>query len=83
MNKIELQQRTKKFAIDIIKLVQSIQDEQVTVLYCQDVFKGSNSGKINKLGHNNNPYHGKGKSLDKTDVERILFYFLSEECVVA
>ncbi|ODV82481.1 ATP-dependent DNA helicase, partial [Suhomyces tanzawaensis NRRL Y-17324] len=71
-----------EYAKDIINLVQSIQEDQVTVLHCQDVFKGSNSSKIVKLGHNHSPFHGKGKSLDKTDVERIFFYLLSEDCLM-
>ncbi|KAI5952960.1 SGS1 [Candida margitis] len=71
-----------QYAQDIIKLVKSIQNEKVTVLHCQDVFKGLKYNKITKMGHNNNPYHGKGKNLDKTDVERIFFYLLSEECLV-
>ncbi|KAI5956623.1 SGS1 [Candida theae] len=70
------------YAQDILKLVKSIQSEKVTVLHCQDVFRGLKYSKITKMGHNNNPYHGKGKSLDKTDVERIFFYLLSEECLV-
>lgn len=68
-------------AKDILKLVKSIQDDRVTVLHCQDVFKGSNNSKIMKFGHNLNPYHGKGRALDKTDVERIFFYLLSEGCL--
>ncbi|KAK6458528.1 P-loop containing nucleoside triphosphate hydrolase protein [Scheffersomyces xylosifermentans] len=71
-----------EYAKDIINLVQSIQDDRVTVLHCQDVFKGANHSKINKMGHNANAYHGKGKALEKTDVERIFFYLLSEECLV-
>lgn len=71
-----------QYAQDILKLVKSIQNEKVTVLHCQDVFKGLKYNKITKMGHNNNPYHGKGKNLDKTDVERIFFYLLSEECLV-
>lgn len=71
-----------QYAQDILKLVKSIQNEKVTVLHCQDVFKGLKYNKITKMGHNNNPYHAKGKNLDKTDVERIFFYLLSEECLV-
>lgn len=65
-------------AKNILLLVQCIQEERVTVLYCQDVFKGSNSSKIVKAGHDRVSYHGKGRDLDKTDVERIFFYLLSD-----
>ena len=70
------------YAKDIIKLVKSIQDEQVTVLYCQDVFRGLSHKKITEAGHHENEYHGKGQSLDKNDVERIFFYLLSQQCIV-
>lgn len=70
------------FAKDAIRLVESIEQDNVTVLHCQDVFKGSNNSKITKAGHNLNPYHGKGKQLDKTDVERIFFHLLSERCLI-
>ncbi|KAG7664815.1 SGS1 [[Candida] subhashii] len=69
-------------AKNIINLVRSIQEDRVTVLHCQDVFKGLNHNKISKMGHNNNPYHGKGRSLEKTDVERIFFNLLTEDCLV-
>lgn len=79
MNKTQMVTRdVTDYARNILRLVQMIQEERVTVLYCQDVFKGSNSGKIVKAGHDRNQYHGKGKELDKTDVERIFFYLLSE-----
>lgn len=70
-----------EYAKDIINLVRSITGQKVTVLHCQDVFKGASHSKIMKMGHNTNPYHGKGKGLDKTDVERIFFYLLSEDCL--
>lgn len=70
------------FAKDAIRLVESIEQDKVTVLHCQDVFKGSNNSKITKAGHNLNPYHGKGRQLDKTDVERIFFHLLSERCLI-
>ena len=71
-----------EYAQDIIKLVKSIQSEKVTVLHCQDVFRGMKHSKITRMGHQNNPYHGKGKSLDKGDIERIFFYLLSDNCLV-
>ncbi|CAI5759089.1 unnamed protein product [Candida verbasci] len=70
-----------EYAKDIIKLVKSIQKQKVTILHCQDVFKGLNHSKIVKMRHNTNEYHGKGKSLDRTDIERIFFYLLSEQCL--
>lgn len=66
---------------DILNMVQLMEGDKVTVLHCQDVYKGSSHSKIMKMGHNTNPFHGKGKDLDKTDVERIFFYLLSEDCL--
>lgn len=80
-NITSIEKDVTEYAKDILKLVQSIQNDKVTVLHCQDVFKGSNNSKIMKFGHNLNPYHGKGRVLDKTDVERIFFYLLSEGCL--
>lgn len=78
-NKTSMVERdVTEYARNILGLVQSFQNERVTVLYCQDVFKGSNNKKIVSAGHDRNPYHGKGNDLDKTDVERIFFYLLSE-----
>lgn len=68
-------------AKNIIRLVSEIEKDKVTVLHCQDVFKGSNNNKILKMGHNTSKYHGKGRALEKTDIERIFFYLLSERCL--
>lgn len=69
------------FARDIILLVLEIQRDKVTVLLCQDIFKGLNSSKITKAGYHRSPYHGKGKRLDKLEIERIFFHLLSENCL--
>ncbi|EGW32692.1 uncharacterized protein SPAPADRAFT_49652 [Spathaspora passalidarum NRRL Y-27907] len=68
-------------AADIIRLVQSFQGFDVTRLHCEDVYKGSRSMKITSVGHDQNPYHGKGESLDKTEIDRLFFYLLSEKCL--
>lgn len=59
--------------INIIKMVQLIQGDKVTVLHCQDVYKGSKTKKIVTLGHSDIEYHGLGKDLDRGDIERIIF----------
>lgn len=59
--------------INIIKMVQLIQGDKVTVLHCQDVYKGSKTKKIVSLGHSDIEYHGLGKDLDRGDIERIIF----------
>lgn len=59
--------------INIIKMVQLIQADKVTVLHCQDVYKGSKTKKIVTLGHSDIEYHGLGRDLDRGDIERIIF----------
>lgn len=66
---------------DVIKLVQLIESEKVTLLYCQDIFKGLNYSKILKNGHNQLPFHGMGKSMNKLELERIFFHLISEDCL--
>lgn len=61
---------------DIIKLVQATGGERVTLIQCQDIFRGAKTNKIMQMGHHNNPYHGKGKNLEKTDIERIFLSLL-------
>lgn len=70
-----------QFARDIILLVLEILRDKVTVLQCQDVFKGLNSTKITRAGYHQSAFHGKGRSLDKLEIERIFFHLLSESCL--
>lgn len=59
--------------INIIKMVMEIQKDKVTVLHCQDVFKGSRNRKITALKHHETKFFGIGKNLDKGDIERMFF----------
>lgn len=68
--------------LNIVKMVQSLQADKVTVIHCQDVYKGSRGNKILKLGHHENPYHGKGRELDRGDMERIFFHLQSQDCLL-
>lgn len=65
-------------AVAILSMVRQIQQDRVTVLHCQDVYKGSKHSKILRMNHQMNEYHGRGKDLDKTEVERVFFHLLSE-----
>lgn len=71
-----------EYARDIISLVKSIQRDKVTVIHCQDVFRGMKYKKIVNLHHDENEYHGKGKALDKNLVERIFFSLINEGYLV-
>lgn len=68
--------------VNIVKMVRSLQHDKVTVIHCQDVYKGSKSNKIMKLGHNQDPSHGMGKDLDRGDMERIFFQLQSDGCLL-
>lgn len=59
--------------VNIMKMVQAIQNDKVTVLHCQDVYKGSKNKKIVTQGHHENEFHGMGRDLDRGDIERIIF----------
>lgn len=62
-----------QYAIQIAQLVQEIHSERVTLINCQDIFKGSKSQRIVNAGHDQLPQHGAGRSLPKSDIERIFF----------
>ncbi|QLQ81364.1 hypothetical protein HG537_0F01250 [Torulaspora globosa] len=61
----------------IVRIVESLQDSRVTLIYCQDIFKGSRSSKILQAGHDELEYHGAGKSLQKSEIERIFFHLVT------
>lgn len=65
-------------AISIVKLVQSIQNQKVTLIYCQNIFKGSRNSKIVQAGHDMLPQHGAGKNLTKSEIERIFFHLITK-----
>jgi len=66
------------YAISAINLLQELQGNKVTMVYCMDIFRGSKIKKIVDSGHDTLENHGKGKSLDRTDVERLFVELLSE-----
>lgn len=65
-------------AKEIVELVRSIENDKVTMVYCADVYRGSRQKKILLNGHENAKNFGSGKSLDKTDVERIFHHLITE-----
>ena len=66
------------YAISAINLLQELQGNKVTLNYCMDIFRGSRIKKVVDSGHDTLENHGKGKSLDRTDVERLFVELLSE-----
>ncbi|CAH6723472.1 ATP-dependent helicase Sgs1p [[Candida] jaroonii] len=67
---------------EILQLISEIENDKVTLLYCQDVYKGLNYAKITKNGHNELRFHGNGKKIDKLELERIFFHLISEDCLM-
>jgi bloom syndrome protein len=67
-----------EYAINAIDLLQELQGTKVTLNYCMDVFRGSKIKKVVDSGHDRLENHGKGKSLDRADVERLFNELLSE-----
>lgn len=67
----------KKFA----SLVVALKNDRVTLIHCQDIFKGSRSSKIMQSGHANLEQHGVGKHLTKSDIERLAFHLISNQVI--
>ncbi|KAK9453347.1 hypothetical protein V1511DRAFT_483342 [Dipodascopsis uninucleata] len=68
-----------EFAKDIIRVVGAVQHENVTMLYCVDIFRGARTSRIQTAGHDCVPGYGCGKSLDRTDVERLFHHLVTED----
>lgn len=66
-------------ALQIVNLVKSVQDEKVTLIHCQDIYKGSRNSKIVQLGHDRLQFHGQGKNMNKSDIERIFFHLVTTQ----
>jgi len=66
------------YAISAINLLQELQGTKVTLNYCMDVFRGAKIKKVVDSGHDRLENHGKGKSLDRADIERLFAELLSE-----
>ena len=64
-----------------IRLVRNVERDNVTLLHCIDVFRGSNSKKISELGHDRLDEHGVGADIDRGNVERLFYRLLSEDVV--
>lgn len=68
-------------AIAAIAMVKKIENDQVTLLHCVDVFRGSKTKKITDLHHNDVREYGFGSDIDRGDVERIFYRLLSEDAL--
>ncbi|ODV66064.1 ATP-dependent DNA helicase, partial [Hyphopichia burtonii NRRL Y-1933] len=69
-------------AKNILLMVKSIQNQNVTMLQFQDIYKGSRNAKILQSNFHYNEYHGKGSILNKIEIERIFFHLICESYLV-
>lgn len=65
-------------AREIVELVQSIQHDQVTLIHCIDVYRGSKNKKLLEKGHDRARHYNSGTSLPKGDTERIFHHLVTE-----
>ena len=70
-----------EYAALAISLVGKVQKDNVTLLHCVDVFRGSKSRKISEMGHNRLEEFGVGSNLERGDVERLYYRLLSEDAL--
>ncbi|KAK0664721.1 ATP-dependent DNA helicase hus2/rqh1 [Lasiodiplodia hormozganensis] len=68
-------------AAQAINLVGRIQKENVTLLHCVDVFRGSASKRIKELGHDSFTEYGVGSELERGDAERLFQRLVSEDAL--
>ena len=69
------------YAVSAIELVKRIEQNNVTLLHCVDVFRGSKTKKIADLHHNRLDDYGAGSELDRGEVERLFHRLLSEDAL--
>ena len=68
-------------AKNIIQLVRQVQQEDVTLLHCVDVYRGGKSKKITDLRHDRLSQYGLGDALGRGDVERLFYRLMSEDAL--
>ena len=69
------------FATAAISMVKKIEKDQVTLLHCVDLFRGSKTKKITDLHHNEVSEYGVGSTIDRGDAERIFYRLLSDDAL--
>jgi len=69
------------YAVSAVKLVRHLERENVTLLHCVDVFRGSKTKKIVDADHTRLPEYGAGADLDRGEIERLFYRLLSEDAI--
>lgn len=70
-----------EYASHAISLVGKIQKENVTLLHCVDILRGSKNKKISDMEHHHLQEFGAGSHLDRGDVERLFHRLVSEDAL--
>ena len=68
-----------ELATSAIHLVANLNGEEVTLLHCVDIFRGSKGKKVTALKHHLLDSYGVGSELRRGDAERLFQYLLSEK----
>jgi len=61
----------------IANMIEKIQNDRVTLIHCQDIFKGSRNSRMMQSGHATLDEHGLGKDMLKSEIERIFFHLVT------
>ena len=61
----------------ILALVGALQEEKVTAIVCQDIFRGSKSARLIRAGYGDLKQYGAGKQFRKAELERIFFHLIT------
>ncbi len=69
------------YAAAALDLVKRIQQDNVTLLHCVDVFRGAKTKKITDLHHNDLQGYGAGSGIDRGNMERLFYRLLSEDAI--
>lgn len=68
---------------DAKKIMEAVRDisnrKKLTVVFLTDIFKGSDLKKIRESGLTKHPLYGRGKSWNKSDIERLLHHMILQE----
>ena len=66
------------YAQSVIALMEELQGQKVTLLYCVDIFRGFKNKKITDSGHHDLANHGAGSDLERGDIERLFYQLLND-----
>ena len=69
------------YAVAAIELVRGMEQDNVTLLHCVDIFRGSKSKRITESKHSKLDQFGSGCALDRGEAERLFYRLLSEDAL--